>query len=209
MCVLMVCFNVLELLLDETAMPRGMEVGTERFMLGVLQLVMRAHWWLLFVCVLGPPPWDGLLFHVRLIGRCSSSCPDTVSFHLICLRVRTHNAIWLSNLWAAFVCSSVKYIFITLLFLTQTLGILWYPQWWVFIVLLSSLASGRAHKTHTSQRYLTVIFYMYLISLSCNQKTSVSCKTFCPFQIIANCVSLLILSSALPVFSRTLGKYAV
>lgn len=26
MCVLMVCFNVLELLLDETAMPRGMEV---------------------------------------------------------------------------------------------------------------------------------------------------------------------------------------
>lgn len=33
MCVLMVCFNVLELLLDETAMPRGMEVrvlGTER-----------------------------------------------------------------------------------------------------------------------------------------------------------------------------------
>lgn len=28
MCVLMVCFNVLELLLDETALPRGMEVGT-------------------------------------------------------------------------------------------------------------------------------------------------------------------------------------
>lgn len=26
MCVLMVCFNVLELLLDEKAMPRGMEV---------------------------------------------------------------------------------------------------------------------------------------------------------------------------------------
>lgn len=26
MCVLMVCFNVLELLLDETALPRGMEV---------------------------------------------------------------------------------------------------------------------------------------------------------------------------------------
>lgn len=29
MCVLMVCFNVLELLLDETAMPRGMEVGIQ------------------------------------------------------------------------------------------------------------------------------------------------------------------------------------
>lgn len=28
MCVLMVCFNVLELLLDETAMPRGNEVRT-------------------------------------------------------------------------------------------------------------------------------------------------------------------------------------
>lgn len=31
MCVLMVCFNVLELLLDETAMPRGMEVRKETF----------------------------------------------------------------------------------------------------------------------------------------------------------------------------------
>lgn len=30
MCVLMVCVNVLELLLDETALPRGMEVRAER-----------------------------------------------------------------------------------------------------------------------------------------------------------------------------------
>ncbi|XP_029361736.1 limb region 1 homolog-like protein isoform X3 [Echeneis naucrates] len=33
MCVLMVCFNVLELLLDETAMPRGMEVITLSYLM--------------------------------------------------------------------------------------------------------------------------------------------------------------------------------
>lgn len=45
MCVLMVCFNVLELLLDETAMPRGMEVRiqSEHFMLGVPQPVICVH----------------------------------------------------------------------------------------------------------------------------------------------------------------------
>lgn len=50
MCVLMVCFNVLELLLDETAMPRGNEVRTsavhflnEFFTRGVAQPMICVH----------------------------------------------------------------------------------------------------------------------------------------------------------------------
>ncbi|KAM9856357.1 limb region 1 homolog-like protein [Aulostomus maculatus] len=103
MCVLMVCFNVLELLLDETAMPRGME-----------------------------DPHLGM-----------------VSFSMF------------GSLGAA-----VQVVLIFYLMVSSVVGFYSSP---LFISLLP-----RAQDTNLTQ-------------------------------IIANCVSLLILSSALPVFSRTLG----
>lgn len=78
MCVLMVCINVLELLLDEAALPRGMEVKynqKDRFMLVVLHSFIGV-----FLCALGPSPGDGFFLHVRFTGCCSSSPPYSVSF---------------------------------------------------------------------------------------------------------------------------------
>lgn len=49
----MVCFNVLELLLDETAMPRGMEVRDlpkTFFILSVYQSLIRLHWCFFPLC---------------------------------------------------------------------------------------------------------------------------------------------------------------
>lgn len=55
----------------------------EHFMLDVQQLTTCAWWWLCFVCILGPTPWDGFLLHVWLTGCCSASSSDSVSFHPI------------------------------------------------------------------------------------------------------------------------------
>lgn len=77
MCVLMVCINVLELLLDETALPRGMEVRhsqEDRFMLAVSQSVISV-----FLCAIGSSPGIGFFLHVRFTGCCSSSPPYSVS----------------------------------------------------------------------------------------------------------------------------------
>uniref|UniRef100_A0A3Q3L7G7 Limb development membrane protein 1-like n=1 Tax=Mastacembelus armatus TaxID=205130 RepID=A0A3Q3L7G7_9TELE len=60
MCVLMVCFNVLELLLDETALPRGMEVRKDVL---VFVLIMNFSY-LMVSSVVGfysSPPFTGLL----------------------------------------------------------------------------------------------------------------------------------------------------
>lgn len=78
MCVLMVCINVLELLLDEAALPRGMEVRynqKDHFMLKVLHSFISV-----FLCALGPSPRDGFFLHVRFTWCCSSSPPYSVSF---------------------------------------------------------------------------------------------------------------------------------
>ena len=86
MCVLMVCFNVLELLLDETAMPRGMEVRTlvRKTSCSVCHSQSSVFtddcYFCVCVSVLGPSPGDGLLLHVWLTRRCSSSSPYPVSF---------------------------------------------------------------------------------------------------------------------------------
>lgn len=91
MCVLMVCFNVLELLLDETAMPRGMEVRKELVKISCLSSVHISDYAFFFgVCVLGPTPWDGLFLHVWLTGCYSSSSPDPVSFHPVHVCVHSY-----------------------------------------------------------------------------------------------------------------------
>lgn len=67
----------------------------EHFVLGVPQPDICVHWWLLFLCDLGPSPGDGLLLHVWLAGRCSSSSPYSVSLlshsdMSVCVCVHTH-----------------------------------------------------------------------------------------------------------------------
>lgn len=56
----------------------------------VLQLVVMIYWGLLFLCVVGPSPWVGLLFNVWLTGCCCSSNSHSVSFHPPILQLGAH-----------------------------------------------------------------------------------------------------------------------
>lgn len=153
----------------------GFSQKKKHFMLGVQQPVICVHWWLLFLCVVGPAPGDGLVLHVWLTGRCSSSSPYPVSFYPIHLWVCAHRV----NLSCPFgseplrdcpwYLTSVRYwlrllVFFSVLSLKWISAIWWCPQWWASIVLLSSLASCLVHRTPTSHRYLTANFYMHLLS---------------------------------------------
>uniref|UniRef100_A0AAQ5XJE6 Limb development membrane protein 1 like n=1 Tax=Amphiprion ocellaris TaxID=80972 RepID=A0AAQ5XJE6_AMPOC len=135
MCVLMVCFNVLELLLDETAMPRGMEVRIlqkrtcKHVMYGMQQVAISVY--SVYSCVLKDPH----------LGMASFSMFGSLG-------------------------AAVQVVLILYLMVSSVVGFYSSP---LFTGLLP-----RAQDTNLTQ-------------------------------MIANCVSLLILSSALPVFSRTLG----
>lgn len=99
MCVLMVCFNVLELLLDEAALPRGMEVRMQpesRSRACVPQIVLLRSLTTAAAAaavVLGPSPGDGLFLHVRLVGCGSSSGPHPVSSSIPITIERVHTRI--------------------------------------------------------------------------------------------------------------------
>lgn len=88
--------------------------------------------------------------------------------------------LWLShlqtvlNIWPVCDVDSCCYIhtlhtvsilvFFPVLSLKLISAIWWFPQWWAFIVLLSSLASCLVHRTPTSHRYATANLYAYLLS---------------------------------------------
>lgn len=115
------------------------------------------------------------------------------------------------TLWILFTVHLSKYMSLLVLPLTFLSATWWCPQWWVSIVLLSLLASCLVHRTPTSHRYthFTWVLSRSGVEPECGDVSTLhylKVLLFCSFQIIANCVSLLILSSALPVFSRTLGK---
>ena len=80
----MVIFNVLELLFDETAMPRGMEVRLLSWKYRFASAAMFAGADLLTSdCCLwltGPSPRHRVLLHVRLSGSRSASGAHLVSF---------------------------------------------------------------------------------------------------------------------------------
>lgn len=179
------------------------------------------------MCVSGPSPGDGVLFHVRLTGGCSSSRPHPVSSLCrlplsVCAEFtsRVHSAVThplahavkfthskrfittsaviynpcVSN---SFFCVVLKMTF-SYLMVSSLVGFYSSP---LFTGLLP-----RAKDTNVTQvSQMTASVCMYTSDL----KTlwAHSHRNLCLlFQIIANCMSLLILSSALPVFSRTLGK---
>lgn len=168
----------------------------EHFMLVVPQPVICVHWWLLFLCVLGPSPGDGLLLHVWLAGRCSSSSPYSVSLlshsHMsVCALMSTHVWLWLSHLqtpwyltrvwcwwwcfWLLFTISVNILFFFPVLSLKLISAIWWCPQWWASIVLLSSRASCLVRRTPTSHRYLTANLHISYLTVTSNQEW---CSTF-------------------------------
>lgn len=142
-----------------------------------------------FFCALGSSPGIGFFLHVRFTGCCSSSPPYSVSYRFFAV-------------FTFYMCISMPFMMLSLtlnssyLMVSSVVGFYSSP---FFTGILP-----RAKDTNLTQvydRYRShAAYFVSFLRIRAWMSSSVW------FQIIANCMSLLILSSALPVFSRTIGK---
>lgn len=156
----------------------------DHFMLAVSQSVTSV-----LLCAIGSSSGIGFFLHVRFTGCCSSSPPYSVSnrfsalFYLLCVHLNACYDVVL-NIELKLSNGVISGWFLQFSFLH------WHP------------ASCEGHQPHTGAWLLPITRCIFCLPSWELELMSSSVW----FQIIANCMSLLILSSALPVFSRTIGK---